>query len=273
MMLKSLHGGGKKLRVAVAGVSLVVAMWNEPALRSQSDAAPVFEVATIKPSNDPGVHLYLDESGVFHPTGPTLSDLIKLAYDLHSRQIIGGPSWIDRDKFDLFAKPDKPGKPSLAQLKVMLQKLLEDRFRLFFHREKRELPVYAITVAKSGAKLTRNDSDTKGNPLYSAGPRVVTMTNGTMADLANGLQRSGDIFDRPVVDQTGLGSARYNLIVKWTPLASSVGRAGADTQSDKGDAPPDLFTAFQQQLGLKLVSTKAQVDVLQIDQVEKPSEN
>jgi uncharacterized protein (TIGR03435 family) len=244
-----------------------------PSTPMPADATPVFEVATIKPSKDEGVHLYLDDSGVFHPTGPSLSDLIKLAYDVHSRQIIGGPSWLDREKYDLFAKPDKPGKPNLAQLKVMLQKLLAVRFQLAFHHEKRELSVYAITVAKSGAKLTRNDNDSNGNPTFSAGPRVVSMTNGTMADLANGLERSGNILDRPVVDQTGLGSTKYDLIVKWTPLASQAQVGEAEPRADNADAPPDLFTAFQQQLGLKLKSTKAPVDVLVIDHVEKPSEN
>lgn len=135
-------------------------------------------------------------------------------YDVQARQILGGPSWLDREKYDLYAKPDQPGRPSLPQLKMMLQKLLVDRFRLALHHEKRELSVYAITVAKSGAKLTRNDSDPNGTPIYSAGPRVVSMRNGAMADLANGLQRSGNILDRPVVDHTGLGSARYDLIVK-----------------------------------------------------------
>jgi uncharacterized protein (TIGR03435 family) len=202
------------------------------------DAGPMFEVATIKPSKDDGVHLYLDDSGIFHPTGPSLSDLIKLAYDVHSRQIVGGPSWLDRENYDLFAKPDKPGKPTLAQLKVMLQKLLADRFQLVLHHEKRELPVYAITVVKSGAKLTRNDRDPNGNPAFGAGPRVITMTNGTMADLANGMQRSGNILDRPVVDQTGLGTARYDLIAKWTPLSSQASARETEPRADNADARP-----------------------------------
>lgn len=255
---------------------LLLALTVTPAIGAESqtgEAVPVFDVVTIKPSNDPGVHLYWDDSGVFHPTGPTLSDLIKLAYDLHPRQIIGAPSWLDREKFDLVAKPDRPGKPTLAQLKVMLQKLMADRFQLAVHREKRELPVYAITVARSGAKLTRNDSDPHGNASYSAGPRVVIMKNGTMADLATGLERSGNILDRPIVDQTGLGSARYDLTVKWTPLAFPAQGGRDESRTGDADAPPDLFTAFQQQLGLKLESTKASVDVLVIDRVEKPSAN
>jgi uncharacterized protein (TIGR03435 family) len=98
------------------------------------------------------------------------------------------------------------------------------------------------------------------------------MTNGTMADLADVLQ-GGGILDRPVVDRTGLGPARYDLMVKWTPLASPAQAGGAEPRRDNADAPPDLFTAFQQQLGLKLESTRAAVDVLVIDHAEKPSEN
>jgi uncharacterized protein (TIGR03435 family) len=145
----------------------------------------------------------------------------------------------------------------------MLQKLLADRFHLTLHREKRELPVYAIAVAKSGPRVTRNENDPDGLPRFSAGPRVLSMTNGTMADLADVLQSSA-IVDRPVVDQTGLGSARYDFIVRWTPLSPEASPAGG---------PPDLFTAFQEQLGLKLESANSPVDVLVIDRVEKPSAN
>jgi uncharacterized protein (TIGR03435 family) len=265
------QGAPHFLKLARATSETAWAIPDPPPPATPMDAGSVFEVVTIKPSQDEGVHLYLDPSGLFHPTGPSLSDLIKLAYDVHARQIVGGPSWLDREKYDLSAKPDRPGKPTLPQLKMMLRKLLADRFQLSLHHEQRELSVYAITVVKSGAKLTPNDNDPNGNPSYSAGPRVVSLTNGTIADLANGLQRSGNILDRPVVDQTGLGSARYDLIVKWTPLTQA--QAGGERRADDADPPPDLFTAFQQQLGLKLISARAPVDVLVIDHVEKPSEN
>jgi hypothetical protein len=127
-----------------------------------ADAAPVFEVATIKPSQFGGVSLKLSPSGLFESAGTTLSDLIKLAYDLHPRQIVGGPSWFYMEKYDVTGKPDKPGKPSLDQLKAMVRKLLADRFQLTFRHDKRELPVFAITVARSGAKLIENDSDPNG---------------------------------------------------------------------------------------------------------------
>jgi uncharacterized protein (TIGR03435 family) len=169
-------------------------------------------------------------------------------------------------------KPEKPGKPSLPQLKAMIRKLLADRFQLTTHHEKMELSVYAITIAKSGAKLIENDSDPGG--VWSGdgiSPRSLSYKNMTMAELANVLQQAGTIVDRPVMDQTGLGSTRYDFAMRWTPDASQGG--GSDHPADNAGTPPDLFTAFQEQLGLKLEATKAPVDVLVIDRVEKPSAN
>jgi uncharacterized protein (TIGR03435 family) len=237
-----------------------------------ADAAPEFEVATIKPSQFGGVSLKLSPGGLFESAGTTLSDLIKLAYDLHPRQIVGGPSWIQTEKYDVTGKPDKPGKPSLEPLKAMVRKLLADRFQLTFHLDKRELPVYAITVAKSGAKLIENDGDPNGVwGGAGVGPRSLGLRNITMTEFARVLMAS--ILDRPAVDQTGLGSTRYDFELKWTPDASQSQPGGTDRPADNAGAPPDLFTAFQEQLGLKLESTKALVDVLVIDRAEKPSEN
>lgn len=242
----------------------------------QADAVPVFEVATIKPSQYPGASLKLSPGGLFEASGTTLSLLIKFAYDLHARQISGGPSWLETEKYDVTGKPDKPGRPSLPQLKAMIRKLLEDRFQLTVHHEKRELPVYAITVAKSGAKLVENDTDPSGVwGGQGISPRSLGFKNMTMAEFANVLQQAGTIVDRPVVDQTGLGSTRYDFAMKWTPDASqSQPGQGADHPvDDAAGAPPGLFTAFEEQLGLKLESTKTQVDAMVIDKVEKPSEN
>jgi uncharacterized protein (TIGR03435 family) len=141
-----------------------------------------------------------------------------------------------------------------------------------FHHDKKELPVYAITVAESGEKLIENDSDRNG--LWSGagvGPRSLGLKNITMTEFARVLMAS--ILDRPAVDQTGLGSTRYDFSLKWTPDASQPQPGGTDHPADNTGAPPDLFTAFQEQLGLKLESTKALVDVLVIDRVEKPAAN
>jgi uncharacterized protein (TIGR03435 family) len=240
-----------------------------------ADANPGFEVSTIKPARPDGrFSLLVNRSGMLNTTSTSLNDLIQFAYDVHPKQITGGPAWLESEKYDLTAKPDTEGIPNVNQLKVMLQKLLADRFQLAFHREKKELSVYAITALKTGTKISKNES---GNALPGFGgpPWNFNVRNATMAEWANVLQAR--ILERPVVDQTGLGSTRYDFIVKWTPDQTQAAQLGPlppnITPPAEADAPPDLFTAFQQQLGLKLESTKAPVDVLVIDRVNKPSEN
>jgi len=157
----------------------------------------------------------------------------------------------------------------------MVQKLLSDRFRLAFHREKKEQSVYAITIAKNGPKLTKSESPLN-LPGFGLPPRRMIVRNATMEALAHVLQ--ANLLEQPVVDQTGLGSTRYDFILNYTPDLSQLSRLGApqtEPQPRPGDAdaPPDLFTAFQQQLGLEVKSIKAPADVLVIDRAEKPSEN
>ncbi len=125
-------------------------------------AKPQFEVATIKPSdpNRPGFGINVDRSGQLHTLNTNLAELIKFAYDVHPKQIVGAPAWVSSEKFDLLAKPDVPGMPRVNQMKAMMQKLIEDRFSLKFHREKKELSVYAITVAKGGEKIKKNETST-----------------------------------------------------------------------------------------------------------------
>jgi bla regulator protein blaR1 len=245
-----------------------------PPKRIPADANPTFEVATIKPTQE-GTHFSIHPtgSGELVATDASLAYLIKFAYEVHPRQITKGPAWLDTDKYDLTAKPDMEGQPNLKQMRVMVQKLLADRLQLTFHREKIELPVYAVTVAKGGPKLARNESNPDGNPGYGGGPAGMRVVNSTIEEFISFVLN--DSVGLPVVDQTGLGSARYNFVLKWTPDASQSqpgGAAGAPP-ADNADAPPDIFTAMQQQLGLKLESTKALVDVMVIDHVEKPSPN
>ena len=242
-----------------------------------ADAKPGFEVATIKPARPDGrFSLLVNRSGMLNTTSTSVADLIKFAYDLHPRQITKGPAWLESEKFDMTAKPDTAGVPNPAQLKMMVQKLLKERFQLTFHNEKKELSVYAITVAKTGAKLTKNDSG--GNlPGFGPGRGTFFARNSTIAEFASVLQ--ANILEQPVVDQTGLGATRYDFQLKWTPDPSQSQIGGPPppnappAAADPADAPPDIFAAFQQQLGLKLENTKAPVDVMVIDRVEKPSEN
>ena len=247
-----------------------------PPKRMAPDANPAFEVATIKPSDPAHPEQIITLRGAeVITTNVTVHDLINLAYWLHPKQLTGGPAWTESDKFDMAGKPDAPGQPSVDQMKVMIQKLLADRFRLKFHFEKRELPLYAVRLAKTGAKITKSGDDPKGIPGWNFGRNASGMTmtfrNSPMSQFAALLQNS---MDRPVVDQSGL-SERYDFTLAFTPDPAQAALLGGPPApaADNPDAAPDLFAAFQQQLGLKLEPTRAPVDVMVIDKVEKPSEN
>jgi uncharacterized protein (TIGR03435 family) len=242
-----------------------------------ANANPSFEVATIKPSKPEaqGSSILVGRGGgnLFTTTNTSLSDLIVFAYGLHARQVTGGPSWLESDKYDVTGKPDQPGVPNVTQLRTMVQKLLVERFQLTFHHDKKELSVYAITVANTGSKMAKSEATGNLPGFGGRGRGNVAVRNTTMAEFAEFLQSR--IVDRPVVDQTGL-SGRYDFPLKWTPdglRAAAAAEPNASPAPINPDDPPDLFTAFQQQLGLKLESKKAPVDVLVIDRVEKPSEN
>jgi uncharacterized protein (TIGR03435 family) len=239
-----------------------------------ADADPSFEVATIKPSdpNRPG-RLFRIQPAHFSTINTTLNDLIGFSYGLHARQVTDAPDWVGTQKYDLDGKPDGEGQPNEAQWKTMIQKLMADRFQLKFHHEKKELSVYALVVAKGGPKVMQSDGNPNGPPsLLFRGLGNLPVRNATMADFVSVMQRA--VLDRPVVDQTRL-EGRYNFALNWTPDETQFASLGGVPPGigDKPDAPPDLFTAIQQQAGLKLEATKALVDVMVIDKVEKPSAN
>jgi uncharacterized protein (TIGR03435 family) len=247
-----------------------------PPVRMAPNANPAFEVATIRPSDPARPQQIITLRGAeVITTNVTVHDLINLAYWLHPKQLSGGPPWTESDKFDMTGKPDAPGQPNVEQMKVMIQKLLADRFQLKFHLEKRELPAYAVGIAKSGAKIIKSQDDPKGLPGFyfgrAAAGTTLTFRNSPMSQITAVLQ---NFLDKPVVDQSGL-SERYDFTLTFTLDAAQAVRLGSppSISADNPDAAPDVFTAFQQQLGLKLESTKAPVDVMVIDKVEKPSEN
>jgi uncharacterized protein (TIGR03435 family) len=243
-------------------------------------AKPEFEVATIKPSDPsrPGWGITVNPSGMFRTLNTNLNDLIKFAYDMHPKQVVGTPTWADSEKFDIEAKPDTPGMPSVKQMKAMLQKLLADRFSLASHKDKRELTAYAITVEKSGLKIKKEENSTIPVPGFGGLPlRGFNARNATLAEFASVMQ--AQFMDLPVIDQTGLGETRYTFVVKFTPDPGMRPFGGAgpppDAQPTATDpeAPPDLFSAMEQQLGLRMQKAKAPVEVMIIDKVEKPSAN
>ena len=238
-----------------------------------ADANPSFEVATIKPSAPDDRRRGITVQGrrlISYNTN--LVDLMTFAYGVHPRQITGAPAWAESERYDLTGQPDVEGTPNDRQWKLMLQKVLGDRFGLTFHRGQRELSVYALTVGKTGQKLTKSEADPKGLPgLGFRGLGAMIATNATMMDFAQTMQ--GFVLDRPVVDQTGI-AGRYDFTLNWTPDEFQFSGLGVRPPAPADAASlPDLFTAIQQQLGLKLESTKAQTEVLIIDKVEKPSGN
>jgi uncharacterized protein (TIGR03435 family) len=238
-----------------------------------ADASPVFEVATIKPSKPDAQGRGFQVRGRHFSTFNTsVSNIITFAYGIQARQITGGPAWLETEKYDLSAQPDGEGQPSDRQWKMMVQKLLADRFKLAFHREKKELSVYAIVVGKTGPKLTKSEGDPNGPPgLFFRGLGVLPARNATMVDFAGVMQSA--VLDRPVVDQTGL-PGRYDFLLTWTPDEFQFRDLGVKIPPPADNAAaPDLFTAIQQQLGLKLESTKAPAEIFVVDRVEKPSEN
>src|SRR5215469_11447264 len=243
-------------------------------------AKPEFEVATIKPSdpNRPGWGINVNGSGMLITHNTTLADLIKFAYDLHPKQVIGAPAWFDTDRFDLSCKPNIPGMPSLPQMKAMAQKLLVDRFSITSHKDKKELTAYTITVAKGGPKIQKEENIKLPLPGFGGPPqRGFNVRNATMEEFASVLQ--AQFLDQPVVDQTGLGDTRYTFVLKFTPdpamrpFGGAVPPPEAQPAAAEADAPPDLFGATEQQLGLHIQKTKAPVDVMVIDKIEKPSAN
>ena len=244
-----------------------------PPVLMAKDAIPAFDVATIKPSvpDAPGKGIRMNGRN-FSTLNTSLNDLITFAYGLHARQITGGPNWMDTDKYDLAGVPDKPGIPNSDQLKAMIKKLLAERFQLKFHNEKKELTVFTINVAKTGLKIEKSSADPNGLPgLGFRGLGNLVVRNANMADFANLMQSA--VLDRPVVDQTGLPD-KFDFTLLWTPDETQfVGMGAKVPPPPENPTNPDLFTAMQQQLGLKMESAKAPVDVLAIDHVEKPSAN
>lgn len=242
-------------------------------------APPAFEVATIKPNNsvDHRKMFGMMPGGRFSTSNVTLKELINFAYDLKDQQLSGGPGWVNTETFDIVAKPE--GSPKPDQIKLMLQTLLADRFKLTMRRESKELSVYNLVVAKNGPKLTESKPDTSGpggSPM-----RNMRMGRGQL----EGQQMSMSMFagvlskfaGRTVLDKTGL-TGSYDVKLEWTPEVGET-QIGPPGDGPGGPGPasessgPSLVTAIQEQLGLKLDAQKGPVEVFIIERVEKPTEN
>jgi uncharacterized protein (TIGR03435 family) len=235
-----------------------------------------FAVSTVKPneSSDNRVMLQVRPGGRFTATGVTLKLLIAEAYDVRDFQIAGGPGWINTDRWDIVAKAeDVEGQLPIEEFRPMLRALIEERFQLKVKHEARDMQVYALLQGKNGSKL---EPPSAQGPQMRMGRGEVIGKKVTMAMLARSL---GQMLGRPVVDKTDLTN-EFDFTLKYTRepgqgglVAGPPGPPGPEAAPPGEQSGPSIFTAVQEQLGLKLDSQKAPVDTIVIDHVEKPSEN
>jgi bla regulator protein BlaR1 len=239
-------------------------------------APPTFEVAAIKPSNpntrDLGLHR---TGGMFVATGFTLQRLIAFAYDVEVFQVSGGPAWSNSERYDITAKkasdPVRRAKPDDDKLRV--QVLLVDRFKLVIHRESKELPVYALVFGKNGSKLQIAKPHVGSSGVSGRGGSSGTQWTFTDAPVSLLVHNLSQRLERPVVDRTGL-SAHYDFKLEWTSDQSQPVLASRESAIGVPDSSgPSLFTALQEQLGLKLEAQKGPVEIIVIDRADRPSEN
>lgn len=271
-----------------------------PQAQSQGAAAVPstyqYDVVSVKPNTSGGRGGSTISPDGFSRRATTLTSLIYTAYALRfPEQLIGAPPWISSDKFDVDTKMDGSVMDALQKMsqddrsaarRQMMQGLLADRFKLTVHLETRELPVYTLVIAKGGLKMKEaTPGDTYPNGLkilggaggmvYQTGPSglMITAQAAAVAQLIPNISRE---VGRIVLDKTGL-TGNYDFIFQFTPEAyrvpSNLGEGGGSVPLPPDFGAISIFTAVQEQLGLKLESVKASIDVVVIDHVERPSGN
>jgi len=252
-----------------------------------------FEVASIKEnvSGSDNASVRAQPGGRVSVSNNSLRSIIRNAYSVQNYQIVGGPDWINTVRWDITAKAPEDAPPQ--QLQLMLRTLLADRFKLVIRNETREMPIYALSIARAdgrlGPQLRSSNTDcaaifsaakargeappptTNGRP--TCGTRTTRgnmMTTGVaMSDLARNL---APLAGRPVVDKIGL-SGEFDLDLKWTPEQGPAGPEGTQSQTAPSSDSVSLFTAVQEQLGLKLDAQRGPVDVVVIESAERPVED
>jgi uncharacterized protein (TIGR03435 family) len=277
----SLHG---MLAPAVAClfplVSLAMAQTAAPPQGNSAEEPFAYDVVSIKPNNSvaaPGTapNTFVSTStwrmtdNSITISNATLSSLVQTAFGVfRENQVSGLPGWATSDHYDVDAKMDDetaaalkklPREDRRRQTQLMLQAILADRCQFEFHRETRLQPAYDLVIAKDGLKL--EEAPPKDGPASSTAARgEFTMEGTTIEALAASLSVTVGRF---VVDKTGLGRKKFNITLTWTP----------DEQQGSADAGPSIYAALEEQLGLKLVPSKAAVETIVVDRMEKPSAN
>jgi len=254
---------------------------------------PSFEVASIKPNNSGDNRVMFRNTGGGRMTivGATARMLIQTAYRIRDFQLSGGPGWISSDRFDIEAKAENPSDMTPDRMPLLLQSLLAERFQLKTHSETKDLPTYELVVAKDGAKLKsvpepprRTPGAPPGPPPSPNGPMppgTFRMMRGELVGTAVPLetltQALSQLLGRTIVDKTGL-MGFFDINLRWAPDQGQLGGPFGPQPGGPPPPPPDpsgpsIFTAIQEQLGLRLESSKGQVQTVVIDSIEKPSEN
>jgi uncharacterized protein (TIGR03435 family) len=292
----------------IASLILVIAGGVAALTRVEAQTQPAggtgqsFEVASVKPnkSGDGRVMLGIQPGGRFTATNVPLRGLIRQAYALQDFQIVGAPDWINNERFDIVAKAEGEvarGLPgTVGPMQVMIQNLLAERFKLVAHQENREMPIYALVMARSDGRLGsqlkpstidcaamargRQGQQPPGPPPMPApgqrmqcglriGPGTMSMGGFPVGEFARTLSQ---FVQRVVVDRTGLTGA-YDLDLTWTPDQRPQGPPppGAPPLPPIDPDGPSIFTAVQEQLGLKLDAQRGPVEVLVIDSVDRPT--
>jgi len=287
-----LFANGSAAHLAPHGASWALGRNGQPSLTQPGDTQeskvrttnpPEFDVAAIRENqSDHTARSHIISSpndSRFTAINVPMKMLIQFAFGIPESRILGGPAWISTTKFDIDAKADSSIDDQMralssdqgkAQKRLMLQALLADRFQLTVHPESRELPMYALVVARNGPKFL--DSKVNGTKIDGGNGRIrIQGGENSVALLAEQLANN---LGRPVVDQIGI-QGRYDLTLQWAPDDGAAPKlGGTDVSSAALDSPgPSIFTAIQEQLGLKLESRKGPVQVLVIDHIDQPSEN
>jgi uncharacterized protein (TIGR03435 family) len=280
-------------RIAVVVVALLGGEGHAQLLHPANGAAPSFEVVTVRQSRGGEVFTLRFLPARFLAENVPLDRLIRFAFDVRSdSQVVNMPGWFAADHYDIDAKIDDaevetikklPADQGFAQYRLMVQALLAERFRMKVDTETRELPVYALVVAKNGPKLM--PSTTVPDPQKLELPQLnftaagdLKAANVSMAFFSGWLSGRQDTGDRVVIDATGLKGG-YDFALHWSPVEAGSTAGGTNGSESAGNVllsnadKPSLFTAIQEQLGLKLEPRKAPVEVLVIDHVEQPDEN
>jgi uncharacterized protein (TIGR03435 family) len=252
------------------------------AAQSQSAGRPEFAVASIKANHSIGGATFGAGNGGGGGRNVTLKALMAFAYRVQEFQISGGPGWIGSERFDVQSKAEDP-RASFDQLRLLLQSLVADRFQVKFHRETKVLPIYALVVAKGGAKVRLSEDqqspEVNGPAPPGSGPNRGAVRIGAGSLTGNAVTMSlftrflSQRLDRTILDRTKL-AGRFDIQLQWTPGPGEMpyGPSG-DLLAAAESSGASVFVAIQEQLGLKLEPARGPVEVFVIDHAEGPSEN